>query len=312
MRRILTLALIAGLALSLAAAAGARQREVAGPLSAVSIAGVEVAYADEYKSGCHEIRLWNVATRADRRLATHCFESTSTGSGVAGVIATGGRALWLTYTGGNIREWSLWTKGGTAPAKRIAFLPADVDGPPPVVLGAVWEGSLPYATGRTIIVLAPNGSRRFSLTAADRVVSLSAHSRGYAAVLANGTVLSISTAGQVIKERSFSAGTVEDAVLAAPGLVVKTTAGLEIHRDGPPRTIPLPRGARFLGLSQGTVAYATGRQLRLLLLTSGGDTLFHTLAPRFEAQFGRLGLAYVSGRTLGYDARVIVAAGSRP
>jgi hypothetical protein len=308
----LAFALAAGLTLSLAAAAGARQRVVAGPLSAVSIAGVEVAYADEYTSNCHEIRLWNVATRADRRLASHCFQSTSTGSGVAGVIATGGRALWVTYTGGNIREWSLWTKGGTAPAKRIAFLPADVDGPAPVVLGAVWEGSLPYATGRTIIVLAPNGSRRFTLTAADRVVSLSAHSRGYAAVLANGTVLSISTAGKVIRERSFPAGTVEDAVLAAPGLVVKTTAGLEIHRDGPPRTIPLPRGARFLGLSQGTVAYATGRQLRLLLLTSGRDTLFHTLAPRFEAQSGRLGLAYISGRTLGYDARVIVAAGSRP
>ena len=312
MRWLLTFALSAGLALSLAAAAGARERVVAGPLSAVSIAGVEVAYADEYTTDCHEIRLWNVATRADRRLASHCFQSTSTGSGVAGVIATGGRALWVTYTGGNIREWSLWTKGGTAAAKRIAFLPADVDGPAPVVLGSVWEGSLPYATGRTIIVLAPNGSRRFTLTAADRVVSLSAHSRGYAAVLASGTVLSISTAGKVVRERSFPAGTVEDAVLAAPGLVVKTKAGLELHRDGPPRTIPLPRGSRFLGLSQGTVAYAAGRQLRLLLLTSGQDTLFHTLAPRFEAQLGRLGLAYVSGRTLGYDARVIVAAGARP
>ena len=54
------------------------------------------------------------------------------------------------------------------------------------ILGSVWEGSLPYATGRTIVVLAPNGSRRFTLTAADRVVFLSAHSRGYAAVLANG------------------------------------------------------------------------------------------------------------------------------
>ena len=138
------------------------------------------------------MRLWNVATRGDRRLASHCFVSTSTGSGVAGVIATQGRALWLTYTGGNIREWSLWTKGGRAKAKRLAFLPADVDGPPPVILGSVWEGSLPYATGRTIVVLAPNGSRRFSFTAADRVVYLSAHSRGYAAVLANGSVLTIS------------------------------------------------------------------------------------------------------------------------
>jgi len=311
MNRILTLSVVLGLALSLAAASAARQRQTAGPLSAVSIAGTEVGYSDEYTSGCHETRLWDVATRADRRLASHCFGSTSTGSGVAGVIATGGRALWVTYTGGNIREWSLWTKGGTAPVKRIAFLPADVDGPAPVVLGRVWEGSLPYATGRTIIVLAPNGSRRFSLTAAARVVSLSAHSRGYAAVLAGGTVLSISPAGKLIRERSFPAGTVEEAVLAAPGLVVKTTAGLEIHRDGPVRTIPLPRGSRFLGLSEGTVAYGIGRQLRLLRLLNGRDTLFHTLGPRFEAQLGRRGLAYASGRTLGYDAWVVVAAGSR-
>ena len=143
--------------------------------------------------GCHEIRLWDVASRSDRRLASHCFVQTSTGSGVAGVIATGGRALWLTYTGGNIREWSLWTKGArTRSARRIAFVAADVDGPAPVVLGRVWEGSLPYAIGSKIVVLAPNGSRRFTLTAPDRVVSLSAHSRGYAAVLASGDVLTIS------------------------------------------------------------------------------------------------------------------------
>jgi hypothetical protein len=311
MQRLLTFSLVLGLGLSLAVAAAARQRQTAGPLSAVSIAGTEVGYADRYTSGCHEIRLWDVATRADRRLASHCFASTSTGSGVAGVIATGGRALWVTYTGGNIREWSLWTKGGTARVKRIAFLPADVDGPAPVVLGRVWEGSLPYATGRTIIVLAPNGSRRFSLTAADRVVSLSAHSRGYAAVLASGTVLSISPTGKLIRERSFPAGTVEEAVLAAPGLVVKTAAGLEIHRDGSVRTTPLPHGSRFLGLSEGTVAYGVGRQLRLLRLLSGRDTLFHTLGLRYKAQLGRCGLAYASGRTLGYDAWVVVAAGSR-
>ena len=311
MRPLLTLAVVLGLALSLAAAAPAHERQVAGPLSAVSIAGTEVGYADEYSRTCHEVRLWDVATRSDRRLATHCFVSTSTGSGVSGVIATGGRALWLTYTGGNIREWSLWTKRGTAKVKRIAFLAAAVDGPTPVVLGRVWEGSLPYATGRTIVVLAPNGSRRFTLTAADRVVSVSAHSRGYAAVLANGTVLSISGVGKVIRERSFPAGTVEGAVLAAPGLVVETAAGLEIHRDGPPRMIPLPRGSRFLGLSEGIVAYGIGRQLRLLRLVSGRDTPFHTLGVRFHAQLGRRGLAYASGRTLGYDAWVVVAAGSR-
>lgn len=291
---------VLALSAAVAGAATARERQIAGPVSAVSLAGTDVGYTDEYRRGCHEIRLWDVSTRADRRLASHCFVSTSTGSGVAGVIASAGRALWLTYTGGNIREWSLWIKGGRAKPRRLALLTADVDGPPPVVLGRVWDGSLPYATGRSIVVLAPNGSRRFSLSAPERVVSLSAHSRGYAAVLADGRVVTISPAGTLIAERAFAPGTVEDAVLAAPGLVVKTAAGLEIHRDREVRTIPLRRGARFLGLSDGIVAYEAGRDLRLLRLTGGRDTLFRTLAPRFQAQLGRGGLVYASGRTLGF------------
>lgn len=299
MRRLLALAIVLAL-VPAAAAATARERPVAGPIAAVSITGTEVAYSDAYRKGCHEVRLWNTADRSDRRLSSHCFVSTSTGSGVAGAIATGGRALWLTYTGGNIREWSLWTKSRTAKARRIAFLTADVDGPPPVILGRAWEGSLPYATGSRIVVLAPNGSRRFTLSAPDRVVSLSAYSRGYAAVLANGNALAISLAGQVLRERSFEPGFVQDAVLAAPGLVLKTKDGLEIHNGDSSRQIPLPRGSRFLGYSQGVVAYGTGRQLRLKQLSSGGDRLFRTLAPRFHAQLGRRGIVYASGRTLGF------------
>lgn len=309
MRRVLALALVLAV-VPAAGAATARERQIVGPISSVAVAGTDVSYADEYKRGCDEVRLWNVATGGDRRLASHCFVSTSTGSGVAGVIATQGRALWLTYTGGNIRDWSLWTKGGLAKAKRLAFLSADVDGPPPVILGSVWEGSLPYATGRTIIVLAPNGSRRFSFTAADRVVYLSAHSRGYAAVLENGTVLTFSTTGRLIRQRSFAPGAVQAAVLAAPGLIVKTAAGLEIHGAAPTRTIPLPRSARFLGYSQGLVAYGLGRELRLRRLTNGHDSLFRRLEPRFHAQLGRRGLAYASGRKLGFSVWAIVSAAS--
>ena len=306
MLRILSLALVLAFA-SAAGAATARERQVAGQLSSVAVAGVDLSYADEYTHGCHEVRLWNVATRSDRRLASHCFVSTSTGSGVAGAIASQGRALWLTYTGGNIREWSLWTKGGAAKARRTAFLPADVDGPPPVILGSVWEGSLPYATGRTIVVLAPNGSRRFTYTAADRVVFLSAHSRGYAAVLASGSVLTFSPAGKLIRERPFAPGAVQSAVLAAPGLIVETAAGLEIHGVGAVRTVPLPAGARFLGYSEGIAAYGIGRELRLRRLANGGDRLFRRLEPRFHAQLGRRGLAWGSGRTLGFSVWAIVS-----
>ena len=276
-------------------------------MSALGLAGVDFGYADKYSSGCHEVRLWNVATRADRRLASHCFVSASTGSGVAGVIASEGRGLWLTYTGGNIREWSLWTKAGQGPLKRIAFLAADVDGPAPVVLGRAWEGSLPYATGRTIVVLAPNGSRRFSLTAPTRVVSLSAHSRGYAAVLESGSVLTISLAGRLIRERPFAPGAVQSALLAGPGLIVEVAAGLEIHGIGPMRTVPLPAGARLFGYSEGIAAYGTGRELRLRRLVAGQDRLFRRLVPGFHAELGRRGIAYASGRLLGFDVWAVVS-----
>ena len=171
----------------------------------------------------------------------------------------------------------------------------------------MWEGSLPYATGRTIIVLAPNGSRRFSYTAADRVVYLSAHSRGYAAVLANGSVLTFSPGGTLIRERTFAPGAVQSALLAAPGLIVETAAGLEIHGAASMRTIALPAGARFLGYSEGIAAYGIGRQLRLRRLAGGQDSLFRTLEPRFGAQLGRRGVAYASGRRLGFSAWAIVS-----
>ena len=287
-------------------AAGARERQTPGPLSAVAITGAEVSYADEYSTGCHEIRLWDIADRSDRRLASHCFVGTSTGSGVAAVAAVAERALWLTYTGGNIREWSLWTKRRGARVKRVAFVTADVDGPPPIVLGRTWESSLPYAIGRTVVALAPNGSRRFTLTAPARVVTLTEHSRGYAAVLANGNVLTISPEGKALREFPFARGVVEDAVLVAAGLVVKTPDGLEIHKGGSTRQIQLPLGSQFFGYSEGMVAYGTGRQLRLKLLRTGRDTLFRTLAPGFRAQLGRRGIAYTSGRTLGFTVWVFL------
>jgi hypothetical protein len=302
------LALLAVLAvIPAAAAATQRDRTVVGPVSAVGIAGTEVAYADEYRRRCHEVRRWDVATRGDVRVASHCFVSTSTGSGIAAVSVAGGRALWLTYIGGNTREWSLWTKRGTARAKRIEFKAADVDGPAPIVLGRAWDDSLPYAVGPRIVALSPNGSRKFSLDAPGPVSSLSAHSRGYAAVLADGSVLSISPTGRILGQTELDSGDAQSAVLAAPGLIVETVDGLEIHHGTTVARIPLPAGSRFLGYSEGIVAYGTGKQLRLRRLADGNDVLFRTLAPRFEAQLGRRGLAYASGRTLGFAAWVNVS-----
>lgn len=299
------LCLVLALALAPAAAAvTARERQTPGSISTIAIAGVSVGYADQYRRGCHEVRLWDPTDFSDRRLASHCFVATSTGSGVAGVIAAESRALWLTYTGGNIREWTLWTKSGRPKARKLAFVTADVDGPAPIVLGRPWEGSLPYASGRTVVSLAPNGSRTLTLTAEDRVVALSAHTGGWAAVLANGTVLAIRP-GPVVTRYAFAPGKVSDAVLtSARGLIVKTSAGLEIRKGVEMRTLALPRGARFLGLAEGLFAYGVGAELRLRRLDGSGDRLVRRLAPRFYAQLGRRGLAYGSGRTLGFRAWV--------
>jgi hypothetical protein len=294
-----------------AAAAPARELPLPGPLSALSVSNATVAYANMFRTRCHEIRVWGHDDRSNRRIASHCFADTSTGSGVAGVISTYGRSLWLTYTGGNVREWSLWTKGYRAPARRITLRAADVDGPPPMLLGRIWEGSLPYAIGRTIVVLDYDGSRRFTLTVSDRIVALSAHSGGYAALLANGQVVTLSQAGKHVKTHAYDPGVAQEAVLTRQGLVVKTTAGLDVHAAGTVRTLPLPRGAKFFGLTEGLVAYGTARELRLLRLATGRDSLFRTFAPGFRAALARRGLAYASGRTLGFATWSQVNAATR-
>jgi hypothetical protein len=304
------LAVLAALALA-ASAAGAttRDRTVAGPVTALGVAATDVAYAVRYRPLCHEVRAWETASRADRRVARHCFDGTSTGSGVTGAITTRGRTLWLAYTGGNIREWSLWTRGGRAQARRVAFLTGPVDDPAPVVLGRPWEGSLPYAVGRTIVALRPDGSRRLTATAPARVRGLTAHSRGFAAVLETGSVLTIALDGRILREHTFAAD-VETAVLTGIGLVAELPDGLEIRGSGPPRTVSLPRGARFLGYADGLVAYGVGTQLRLRSLADGRDRVFRTLAPGFHAELGRRGLAWASGRTLGFRARALLGSGA--
>jgi hypothetical protein len=305
---VLAAALLA--ALSTAAPAAAREVAAGGPVVALGTTAAEVAYAAQVRPGCFEVRVWDTADRGVRRYARHCFVSTSTGSGVAAVSVSQRRALWLTYTGGNTREWSLWTKSRTSQAKRLGFVARDVDGPGPFVVGSAWEGSLPYALDETVVVLRPDGSRRFALRAPARVVSLSAHTRGYAAVLANGNVLTISGDGRPLREHAFTEP-VQAAVLAGPGLVALTRSGIEIRNGSAVRTLPLPAGTRFGGFSEGVVAYGVGRQLRLLRVADGRDRLFRTVAPRSAAQLGRRGLGWSSGTRVSFAPWSTVSAATR-
>jgi hypothetical protein len=299
------LALVAAVA-TLAAVADARANgfRAAAPVEALAKTGLEVAYADEYGRGCHEVRVWSVADRGVRRYASHCFASTSTGSGIARAVVAGGRALWLTYVGGNTREWTLWTKSRTSGARRLQFAARDVDLPSPIVLGAS-ERHVVYALGTTVVGLAPNGARAFAWTAPQAVVAITGSPSGYALQLDDGDVAVLSAQGRHTRTHGFAAGEVRAAVVL-PGneLLVQSAAGFV--RDGV--THAVAKGARFLGYSGSVVAYGYGAQLRLLRLSDDRTVVYRTLAPRFHADLDRRGLGYASGRTLGFDTWAAVTA----
>ena len=128
-------------------------------------------------------------------------------------------------------------------------------------------------------------------------------------MLANGSVLTFSPAGKLIRERTFAPGAVQSAVLAAPGLIVETAAGLEIHGVGADAGLPAAAGRPLPRLLRGNrrvrdrtgAAAAPARE-------RPATRLFRRLEPRFHAQLGRRGLAYASGRTLGFSVWAIVSA----
>ena len=97
-------------------------------------------------------------------------------------------------------------------------------------------------------------------------------------------------------------------MLAAPGLIVETADGLEIHRgntvaDGS-RCRPVRASS---GYSEGSSRTGRAGSCGCGGSRNGNDILFRTLAPRFQAQLGRRGIVYASGRTLGFTAWVIVS-----
>src|SRR5215211_1192605 len=110
-----------------AGAPGAAGRSVAapGPVTALAFDGTRVAYASGRSRGdCDRVRIWNLGTGRVAALGrrTSCAEG-STGTGIAAVSVAGPRVLWLHYTGGNTRDWSLFTATDPSPRPpRLRFV----------------------------------------------------------------------------------------------------------------------------------------------------------------------------------------------
>lgn len=266
-----------------------------GPVTALAADGQRVAFASGRGAGdCDRVRIWSPKTGRVVRLGrtTACVQ-TSTGTGVAAVSIAGRRVLWLHYTGGNIREWSLFTASQTAPKpRRLRFVTLDVDSAPPIVVGdgdaSRLGGLLPYAVGREVVALRADGGRRFAWTAPGRVVALSALGGELAVASEGGRVTVLDLAGRTLREESY-AGELSAVKLTGAGVLVQRGRTLE-HRNGVgvPWAAVLPASARLVDAAGTTDAlYVVRGVVRARRIGGARDVVV-----------GRGAFAQVEGRSL--------------
>jgi hypothetical protein len=295
-------------------AAGAdRALRSPGAVTALATSVQRVAFSSAPAAGdCDRVRLWYLGSRAVRRFGAMrpCGDAVSTGRGIAGLVLAGSRALWLEYAGGNIREWMLLTATPSSPTpRRIRFVARDVDAPPPIVLGDGSHALLAYAVDDTVTGLRPNGSRAFTWRAPARVTALATGDGKVAALLETGSVVLVSGTGTRLAEYAYAPGVVKAVRLGAVGTLVQLAAGrIEIRKGASTRVVPLPSTAAMLDFAQGVVLYALGGQARGLRLSTGADVLLRTTGKPVRAVLDTSGLAYVTGRDVGYVAWWRVAA----
>ncbi|MGB2952523.1 MAG: hypothetical protein WBB74_03915 [Gaiellaceae bacterium] len=305
MKRLLTCLFAAAMVVPLAGA-DATSLRLSAPLIGLAANGTRVAVALGSRPGdCAHVLIWSRLGHRLERLgrAAPCGPVTSTGRGLVGPSIAGPRALWITYVGGNIREWSLWTASvGHAKPRLLRFVPRNVESTPPLVLG-VGDASkggfiLPYALDDTVYSLQPDGRLGFSWQAPERVIALAARNGELAVALASGPVVILGAAGQVLRTETFD-GPVD--AVAAAGSVVQRGHVLEwLTADGwQMRTID---GAWHLADVFSTIAvYTLGHQIHAFNLSNGKDALvLRTTAHPFVQIDSSGGLVYGSGRRVSF------------
>lgn len=289
------------------AAGAAPVRSVTAPAPVIALAadGSRVAYAVGFSRGdCNRVRLWNRNPAGVTRLGrgTSCVR-TSTGTTITGLAVAGRRALWLHVTGGNIREWSLWTATGhRTGARRLRFARGDADGPAPIVLGSGDSSPvgdiLPYAVGRTVTALRVRGSRRFTWTAPARVVALSANGGELAVAAEDGTVTVLDAGGSVLVRETFG-GSIDAVRIAGDALLVQSGRSLELRRGGRRSIYSLLAGVRLADAEGNRAVLVGGGKVRGLDLDSGNGSV---LADGLFAELEGAVLAVASGRTVSLRA----------
>lgn len=259
-------------------------------VAGLAVDGPRVAYAD---TSCR-ISVWH-AGRTARLGATPCTEQTSTGSGLAGLALAGGRALWVTYTGGNIREFTVWTATGTRPRpRRLALVTGDVDAAPPVAVGDGDGDLLPYAVRRTVVVLGANGARRFAWIAPAHVTAVDAFAGEVAVATVGGLVTVLDATGRVLEEESFDAD-VYGLQISGSSVVAQVGSALEVRGGISTKRIVLRRDLKLVGAGGGRAVLLGRDGAQLLDLATGKSS---SLGPVRQARVDGARIVTANGRRI--------------
>lgn len=321
MRGLASLALLLAVlaAVSHAAARGLdRSWRAPVPLTALDTSWAAVAGGLAWQAGsCEGAVVWvpEAFTRWTVKVPGPC-PAVSTGRGVAAVAATAypERVAFLSYVGGNTREWRLWTASQTARRPRLLrTASADAGAPSPVVLGDAGQDGIPYAVGRDLVVLGGNGRRVLTWRAPAPVVDVTDGPGRVAVTRSDGEVDVVVPGGTVIQRATHTAGDVRKAVPFANGIAVETSGGLEVDlQNGAIVDIDVRGGAHLVGYAEGRLAYRTGNELRLIAWRTGRDVLLRRLRPGASASYDLRGLAWTSGRTLCWATALYANGGVHP
>ena len=243
---------------------------VALPVQQLALTRRSVAYvADAAPDAprCARIGFWNTAS--DQRFTLdaqeQCFEQTSTGQGVWDVAVATNRVLWITYGGGNIREWTLWTATTTRRTpRRLRFVARDVDASPPIVLGPGTNYAVPYAVDREILYLGNHGKALFRTTVGAPVLALTSHPltrpHGPAAVvalLASNELIGLHETGTEVFRVAVPPGV--SAIAYDDRRSILYQLGNVVHADG--GDVALPAGAVMVDASRGKILWTRAGDL---------------------------------------------------
>jgi hypothetical protein len=264
------------------------------PVTTISVTGRTVVYvvsATPDNKRCAFVQLWDTARKGLWRFGEEttriCKEGVSTGSGIFDVSTTGRRAFWVTFAGGNFRDYDLWTATATRRApRRLAQATADVDSDTrPLVLGEGTSEGVPYAVGKTVTFVADSGARLFRAELASPVRLLAAGpgpgASRVVAALENGSVVVLSRTGSVLRSQSYEPGEVDAIALSGTGPVVQTGRDVSVccSPTGPIVQM-LSQGATMLDYRQRTIVYRNGAQVRARRVSTGEDTLLQVIPVR--------------------------------